>query len=95
MRTEGLSSASTPFIVIQDPVDNANLGSTKALATGTSDWQLVTFDFKTNPQHDGITIDLSASLVVRGRYPIFGTVWYDDFNLKRRHFRLSPRRIGR
>lgn len=92
VRTEDLSSASTPFIVIQDPVDGANLGSTKPLATGTNDWQLVTVDFKTKPQHDGIAIGFIRAPCVEGQIcPIFGTIWYDDFNLKRIATSGSPR----
>ena len=84
VRTDDLTSASTPILIIQDVVDGATIGGAKPLATGTNDWQLVTFDFKTNPQHDGITIGLVRAPCGEGQIcPIFGTVWYDDFNLKR------------
>jgi hypothetical protein len=84
VRTEGLSSGSTPILVIQDAVDNTILGQANPLATGTNEWQQVTFDFKTNPQHDGIIVGFSRAPCGEGQIcPIFGTVWYDDFNLQR------------
>ncbi len=83
-RTADLTSASTPILVIQDAVDNAMLGQARPLATGTNAWQQVTFDFKTNPQHDGIIVGFYRAPCGEGQIcPIFGTVWYDDFNLQR------------
>jgi tetratricopeptide (TPR) repeat protein len=84
VRTEGLSSASTPILVIRDAVDSAVLGQAKPVASGTNEWQQVTFDFKTNPQHDGIIVGFDrAACGDEHICPIFGTVWYDDFNLQR------------
>ena len=84
VRTQDLTSVSTPILVIQDPVDNSRLGQAKPLATGSSEWQQVTFDFKTKPKHDGIIVGFFREPCGEGQIcPIFGTVWYDDFNLQR------------
>jgi len=84
MRSEDIISPNAPVITVFDAVDGAILGSSKPVPTGTHDWQLVTFDFTTNQQHDGITIGFSRAPCAEGQIcPIFGTVWYDDFNLKR------------
>lgn len=84
VRTDNLSSASTPILVIRDAFDSAPLAQAKPLATGTNDWQQVTLDFKTNPQHDGIIIGFDRAACGNEKLcPIFGTVWYDDFNLQR------------
>ena len=84
VRTDNLSSASTPILLIRDAVDNTILAAAKPVATGTNEWQQVTFDFKTNPQHDGIIVGFDrASCGEEKICPIFGTVWYDDFNLQR------------
>ena len=84
-RTEGLITASTPAVVISDSVDNTNLASSPPMPTGTNDWQLVTLDFKTKPKHEGISVGLvrAACEDKQPICPIFGTVWYDDFNLQR------------
>lgn len=84
MRSEDIISPNAPVLTVFDAVDGAILGSSKPVPTGTHDWQLVTFDFTTNQQHDGITIGFSRAPCAEGQIcPIFGTVWYDDFNLKR------------
>lgn len=83
-RTEGLVGASPPFLRIVDAVDGLELSTSKPLPTGTNDWQRFTVDFTTNSKHDGITIKLSRPPCGDGQVcPIFGTVWYDDFNLQR------------
>ena len=93
VRTEDLYSANTPILTILDAVDNALLVETAPLASGTSDWQKVTVEFKTNPKHDGITIGLRrAPCEAEQICPIFGTVWYDDFSLQRIDGPGSPRR---
>jgi tetratricopeptide (TPR) repeat protein len=83
-RTEDLISASTPALFILDAVDGAVLATSNPLPSGTNDWQRVTFDFTTKPQHDGITLGFFRAPCSEGQIcPIFGTVWYDDFNLQR------------
>jgi len=92
-RTEGLETASTPILTIVDAVDGQVLATSKPLPTGTNDWARVTFDFTTNPKHDGITIRLSRAACSETEIcPIFGSVWYDDFNLQRLGGPGSPRR---
>jgi hypothetical protein len=84
VRTEELIGVSTPALAIVDPMDSATLAGSAPLATGTSDWQRIVFDFKTNPKHDGVTIGFRRALCGEGQIcPIFGTVWYDDFSLQR------------
>jgi predicted negative regulator of RcsB-dependent stress response len=84
-RTEGLITASTPAVVISDSVDKTQLVSSAPMPTGTNDWQLVTLDFKTKPQHEGISLGLVRAACEGNQpiCPIFGTIWYDDFNIQR------------
>jgi hypothetical protein len=82
MRTEDMISATTPVVAILDAVDSSALGVSKPVPTGTHDWQLIAFDF--TPKHDGITVGFYRGSCAEGEIcPIFGTVWYDDFNLRR------------
>jgi hypothetical protein len=83
-RTEGLVTASTPVLTVRDAVDGNVLAMSKPLPTGTNDWQRVTLDFATKPGHDGITVGFSRAPCSEMEIcPIFGSVWYDDFNLQR------------
>jgi Flp pilus assembly protein TadD len=84
-RSEGLTSASTPSINVTDPGDGASLTFSPPMPSGTNDWQLVTLDFKTKPKTEAIAIGINRSGCDDQQpiCPIFGTVWYDDFNLQR------------
>jgi hypothetical protein len=84
VRTEDLVTASTTVLTIVDAVDGKVLATSKPLPTGTNDWQEVTLDFTTNPKHDGMTVGFSRAPCDETEIcPIFGSVWYDDFNLQR------------
>jgi tetratricopeptide (TPR) repeat protein len=86
VRTADLKSASTPLIQVQDGADGTVLGSSAPLAVGTSDWQSVTIDFKTGPKTEAVSIITGRGACesdTNTPCPIFGIVWYDDFNLQR------------
>ena len=83
-RTLDLRTGSTPMILILDPADQSVLATSTPLPDGTNDWQAVTLDFKTRPGMEGVLMKLGrASCGTDSVCPIFGTVWYDDFNLQR------------
>ncbi|HMG74703.1 MAG TPA: carbohydrate binding domain-containing protein [Pyrinomonadaceae bacterium] len=93
VRTEGLVTASTPVLTIVDALDGNVLATSKPLPSGTNDWQKVTVDFTTKPTHDGMTVGFSrARCSDTDICPIFGSVWYDDFNLQRSGAAGSPRK---
>jgi len=93
-RTNDLITGRAPLITILSATDNTTLASSPPLPTGTNDWQRIAVDFKTKPKGDGVIVKLtrqpcdepSASVC-----PIFGTVWYDDFNLQRSSGPAGPR----
>jgi Flp pilus assembly protein TadD len=83
-RSEGLVTASVPVVVINDSEGNA-LASAPPLASGTYDWQPVSVNFKTKSGDDGILITFYRHPCSDKDpiCPIFGNIWYDDFNLQR------------
>lgn len=85
VRTEDLISPSTPVLVVSDAVEHGTLVQSSPLPTGTNDWQKISLDFTANPKYDGITVGFYRAPCSEGQQicPIFGTVWYDDFNLQR------------
>jgi len=84
VRTDDLTTGSPPLITILSAADNALLASSPPLRTGTNDWQRIALDFRTKPKSDGVIVKLSRqSCGEVSVCPIFGTVWYDDFNLQR------------
>jgi Flp pilus assembly protein TadD len=84
VRTEGLITASSPLVVIKD-LAGQPLATSPALPSGTNDWQPVNITFKSKPKEDGILISFyrEACGSKDPVCPIFGSVWYDDFNLQR------------
>lgn len=93
-RTSDLTTGRPPLITILSAADNAPLASSPPLPTGTNDWQRIALDFKTKPNSDGVIVKLTRqSCDDASVCPIFGTVWYDDFNLQRSSGSAGSRRI--
>jgi hypothetical protein len=85
VRTEDLIGASTPSLMVSDAVDGGALAGSAPLPVGTNDWQKISFEFTAKPGHDGITVGFFRAHCPgeSALCPIFGTLWYDDFNLQR------------
>ena len=82
-RTETLTSASPPVILVFDAADGSQLAASAPLPTGTSDWQKISVDFTTK-NNDGITVLIGRlPCTVSDICPLFGTAWYDDFTIQR------------
>jgi tetratricopeptide (TPR) repeat protein len=84
VRTSGLKSAAAPVVKILSPVDKSRIAESAQSATGDSEWQKISVDFKAPADADGIILSISRATCAAegGVCPIFGTVWYDDFNLQ-------------
>lgn len=82
-RTEGLVSGSRPLLAVKD-LSGGMLAKSSPLPSGTNDWQPATLTFKTKPKEEGILITFYRETCGQDAIcPIFGSVWYDDFNLQR------------
>jgi hypothetical protein len=93
VRAAEVVSSSTPAVQVTDAVDGSVLGTSIPAPSGTSPWQQVTLDFATKPKHDGITVGLYRAPCADGQIcPIYGNIWYDDFNIKRNDGPGAPRR---
>ena len=85
LKTSKLESAGTPVVVIVNAADGVILGSSQPAPAGDNDWQRISIAFKTGAKAEAIVIRINrASCGENSVCPIFGTVWYDDFDLKRR-----------
>ena len=85
VRVENLKSAGTPLLQILDGADGTTvLAASQPLPNGTRDWQVETIEFKSPPQSDAVIVRVSRTSCGGDPVcPIFGLVWYDDFNLQR------------
>jgi Tfp pilus assembly protein PilF len=86
VKTSKLESGGTPFISLADATDGAVLVNSAAAPTGNNNWEQLPLTFKTGPKTEAIILRINrATCGEEPVCPIFGTIWYDDFNLKRRN----------
>jgi len=84
VKTHNLQSAATPLIQIAEAADGSSLVNSDGAPVGTNDWQRVALTFKTGEKSEAIVVRVGRSSCEDNSVcPIFGTVWYDDFNLSR------------
>jgi tetratricopeptide (TPR) repeat protein len=86
--TDKLESGSTPRIQIIDAAGGAELLATSTAPNGTNDWTRMAYSFKTGDKTEAVILKIvriSCSTEETPVCPIFGSVWYDDFSLKRRN----------
>jgi Flp pilus assembly protein TadD len=85
LKMDKLVSAATPSILIVDATTEAALVGSEAAPNGNSDWQRIALSFKTGATTEAVRIKVVRfSCPESPVCPIFGTVWYDDFDLKAR-----------
>lgn len=83
VRMDNLKSAAPPVVRINS-ADGQVIAASEASLQGKSDWQQVVLDFRVPPGMDSITLHITraACNLEGGVCPIFGSIWYDDFNLQ-------------
>jgi hypothetical protein len=85
VKTNKLESAGTPIVEVVDSADGSVLASSPPAPAGDNGWQSFVITFKAGVKTEAITIRVSrAPCGDNAVCPIFGTLWYDDFNLKLR-----------
>lgn len=85
VKTSKLESANLPVVEILDAANQTVLATSQSAPGGTVDWQHLAIAFKTGAKTEAIIIRINrASCPDNSGCPIFGTAWYDDFDLKRR-----------
>jgi tetratricopeptide (TPR) repeat protein len=86
--TDKLVTGGPPQVQIIDAADETALVSSPTAATGTNPWNRVGLSFKTGENTQMIIVNVmrvSCGTKEVAICPIFGSVWYDDFNIKRRN----------
>jgi len=86
--TDKLETGAAPQIQIVDANTGEALAQSTMAPTGTNDWQANNFSFKTKDKTQAIMLKVVRFTCTNEDNPIcpiFGSVWYDDFTLKRRN----------
>jgi hypothetical protein len=92
VKTEELRSAATLAAVVSEPATpDAPLASSAPAPQGTQDWQPVSFEFAAGPKTEAVLVRLTRVPCTEGSCPIYGKIWYDDFNLERAGGRAPAR----
>ena len=81
VRTQDLKSGGTPVIEVANAMDGIVLGTSAPFPMGRNDWQPVTIEFSTPEKIEGIHVRTNRAFC-GDVCPIFGIIWYDDFNLQ-------------
>jgi len=85
VKTERLESAETPVVVIANAADESWLMASPRAPSGKNDWQRISISFKTGAKTEAVKVKMMRNTCADSQVcPIFGTVWYDDFDLKPR-----------
>ena len=85
--TQELVTGSAPNVDVLDPTTNGVIVSSPPAPTGTTPWTKMTASFKTSDKTEAVlvrVVRVSCATKDTPACPIFGTVWYDDFSIKRR-----------
>jgi tetratricopeptide (TPR) repeat protein len=85
--TDKLESGSAPMVQVIDAYSAQLLASSEQAPSGSTPWTRVGLSFKTSEKSEAVMLK-----VVRQKCsdeetpicPIFGSIWYDDFSIKRR-----------
>ena len=82
-RAEELNSVSTPVVEVLNPSDPSRpLGSSTPLPSGTSDWRQSAIEFTVPARVEAVMLRVGRE-PCPDACPIFGKVWYDEFDLQR------------
>ena len=84
VRTDDLRSAATLVAMAADASSpDTALASSAPVPTGTNDWQQVSVEFTTGPKTEAIAVRIIRVGCPEESCPIYGKIWYDDFDLQR------------
>ncbi|HEV7744017.1 MAG TPA: tetratricopeptide repeat protein [Pyrinomonadaceae bacterium] len=85
LKTDKLESAETPLVLVVNAADEAGLAASSPAPSGTSGWQRISLSFKTGEKTEAVKVKMVRNSCADSPVcPIFGTVWYDDFDLRPR-----------
>lgn len=92
VKTDELRSAATLALMVSEPASpDTPLAASAPAAQGTQDWQPVSFEFTTGPKTEAVLVRVVRVPCAEGACPIYGKIWYDDFNLERAAGRAPAR----
>jgi hypothetical protein len=84
VKTDEFKSAATLQAMVSEPgAPDVPLAGSAPAPQGTNDWQQFSFEFTTGPKTEAVLVRIVRFPCAEGVCPIYGKIWYDDFNLER------------
>ena len=82
-RTQEIVTGGLPLVVVSNSTGSrAFRAESPVLAQGSTDWQIVSFSFQTEPEDDAITLSIQRKNCTTSPCPIFGSIWLDSFSIE-------------
>ncbi|MFL6256029.1 MAG: carbohydrate binding domain-containing protein [Pyrinomonadaceae bacterium] len=92
VKTDDLRSTATLSVLISEPAaPETLLAGSVPVPQGTQDWQQVAFEFTAGPKTEAVLVRVVRVPCAEGVCPIYGKIWYDDFNIERAGGRAPAR----
>ena len=92
VRSQDIKGQSTVRVEVLRAADNSVLARSEPISAGSSDWRVETLEFTTPPQTDGVLLRIAPVPCTAEVCPLFGRIWYDDFDLQRTETPTAPPR---
>src|ERR1043165_1380609 len=90
VRTDNLKSAATLLTLVVDATNESTvLAQSQPVPNETNDWQQASVEFTTGPKTEGVVVRIVRADCPDQSCPIYGKIWYDDFDLERAGGRAS------
>ena len=85
VRTEKLEATNTFITTVEDVAGAGQppLVVSAPLPVGTNGWRQIVLEFTTGPRAEAVVVRVQSEPCVAAVCPVFGKVWYDDFNFQR------------
>lgn len=85
-RTQEIVTGGLPLAVLRDSAGSRKqVGESPPLPQGSTDWQIVSFDFQTESETEAITLSVQRKNCTTSPCPIFGSLWLDSFSIEELH----------
>jgi hypothetical protein len=81
-RSQEIVSGGLPIITVKDAGDNKRLGQSLPLSKGSTNWNVISFEFTTQPTTGAVVLSVQREGCSTSPCPIFGVISLDSFSIE-------------
>jgi len=83
VRSQDIVTGGLPIVIVTDASgDHKTLGQSRPLSRGTTAWNVVSFDFTTQPTTKAVVLSIQRQSCSTSPCPIFGAILLDSFSIE-------------